>query len=189
MIQVLTGEGCQDHGCDTRWYVGPAVPWSWTHIHITIAVFQFTSANHSQSAFSLWSNRPLNGLQLQGPRNMGTGIWRAIVGSYNLCCILPHDIIGHPHVFSKTVSNSVCCQMNQALFHWLKKLAGLHFKKNCVCPIEGIKIKENNWMCLGKLPVLAGPTQIRGEHPACTQQAFRNSSTFCVPLNLLVALV
>lgn len=158
MTQVLTGEACQSHGCDTRWCVGPAMPRSWTHIHITVAVFQITSANHSLPAFSLWSNRPLNGkqhlvLQSQGPRNMGIGVWKAIVGSYNLCCILPHDVIGYPHVFSKTVCNSLYFQINHPLFHWL---AGLHFKKDCICPIEEIKIKENNWICLGELSMLAG---------------------------------
>lgn len=63
---------------------------------------------------------------------MGMGVWRAIVGSYNLCCMLPRDVIGQPYMFSKTVCNSLCFQINHPIFHWP---AGLHFplqKRSCL---------------------------------------------------------
>lgn len=53
MMQILTGEAFQSHGYDTWWCVGPAMPQSWTHIHITIAVFQITSANHAISILTV----------------------------------------------------------------------------------------------------------------------------------------
>jgi len=43
-------------------------------------------------------------------------------------------------------------------------------------------------MYLGKPTMLAGHSRITGEHPACTEQAFRNSSKVHIPLNLLTAL-
>lgn len=131
-----------------------SMSWLQTHIHIAIAVFQITSS--ILTVLCLWGEiTPCPGVMAQEHNNWDL---ESLCRFYYLCCILPHNMNNHPHVFSKTLRKLLHIQTTQTLFHWLKKLAGLHFQKMWYLPNWRNKIKENNWICLGNT-ILAGHAQ------------------------------